>query len=64
MGKTCGPDPDGVLRGGDGGRGYFSDRGVDPKGEKGVKGNWDSGGDVEGRGGDLTLPTHDRHHLH
>ena len=30
--KTCGPGPDGVSRGGDGGRGHLTDRGVYPKG--------------------------------
>ena len=63
LGKTCGPDPDGVSRGGDGGRGYLVDRGVAPKEDKVVQGNWASGVDVEGRGGNLTSPAHDRHHL-
>ena len=63
MVKTCGTDPDGVSRGGDGGGGYLADRGVDPKMEKGVKGHSVGGGDVEGLGGDLASPAHDHHHL-
>ena len=34
LGKTCGPSPDGVLSGGDSGRGHLADRSNDPKGEK------------------------------
>ena len=34
-----------------------------PKGRKEYMGYWASGGDVEGCGGDLTSPAHDRHHL-
>ena len=63
IGKNCGTSPDGVSRGGDGGRGHLADRGINPKGEKVVQGHWASGVDVEGCGGDLTSPAHNHHHL-
>ena len=63
MGKTCGPCPDSALRGGYGGRGHLADRGIDPKGDKVVQGHWASVGDVEGCGGDLTLPARNCYHL-
>ena len=63
MGKTGGTGTDGVSRGEDGGGGYVADRGVNPEREKVVQRNWVGGGDVEGRGGNITSPAHDRNHL-
>ena len=63
LGKTGGADTDCVLRGGDDGGGYVADCGVNPEREKVVQRNWVGGGDVEGRGDNLTLPAHDRNHL-
>ena len=37
--------------------------GNDTKGVKGVQVNWASGGDMEGCGGNLTLPDHNLHRL-
>ena len=63
LGEPRGVNKDSVLGGGVGRGGNLASGGDDTKGETGIPGNWDSGGDVEGCGSDSTSPAHSLHHL-